>query len=82
MIQKFQGELQNAFSFIKEGFGENQEMLLLVTGITADRAMTSFIAGNGCPAYFEHNEMLLYNKEENELRKACLEVVHDGLQEE
>ena len=54
----------------------------MVTGITADRAMTSFIAGNGCPAYFEHSEMLLYNKEENELRKACLEAVHDGLQEE
>ena len=24
----------------------------------------------------------IYNKEENELRKACLEAVHDGLQEE
>ena len=82
MIQKLQGELQNAFSFIKESFGENQEMLLFVTGITADKSMTSFIAGNGCPAYFEHSEMLLYNKEENELRKACLEAVHDGLQEE
>ena len=76
MIQKLQGELQNAFSFIKESFGENQEMLLFVTGITADKSMTSFIAGNGCPAYFEHSEMLLYNKEENELRKACLEAVH------
>ena len=82
MIQKLQGELQNAFSFIKESFGENQEMLLFVTGITADKAMTSFIAGNGCPAYFEHSEMLLYNKEENELRKACLEAVHERLQEE
>ena len=82
LIQKLQGELQNAFSFIKESFGENQEMLLFVTGITADKAMTSFIAGNGCPAYFEHSEMLLYNKEENELRKACLEAVHERLQEE
>ena len=82
MIQKLQGELQNAFSFIKESFGENQEMLLFVTGITADKSMTSFIAGNGCPAYFEHSEMLLYNKEENELRKACLEAVHERLQEE
>ena len=82
MIQKLQGELQNAFSFIKESFGENQEMLLFVTGITADRAMTSFISGNGCPVYFEYSEMLLYNKEENELRKACLEAVHNGLQEE
>ena len=77
MIQKLQGELQNAFSFIKESFGENQEMLLFVTGITADKSMTSFIAGNGCPAYFEHSEMLLYNKEENELRKACQRLETD-----
>ena len=57
-------------------------MLLLVTGITAVREMTTFIAENGCPAYFRYSGMLLYNKEENELRKACLEAVHDGLQEE
>ena len=55
--------------------GEEQEMLLLVTGITADNEMTSFIAENGCPAYFQYSEMLLCNKEERDLRKACLEAV-------
>ena len=47
MIQKLQGELQNAFLFIKESFGENQEMLLFVTGITADKSMTSPAALRG-----------------------------------
>lgn len=77
LIQKLQKELKNAFSFIKESFGEEQEMLLLVTGITADNEMTSFIAENGCPAYFQYSEMLLCNKEERDLRKACLEAVRE-----
>ena len=77
LIQKFQKELQNAFSFIYESFGQEQEMLLFVTGITADDQMTSFIAENGCRAYFEYSQMLLYNKEEKDLQKACLEAVWD-----
>ena len=75
LIQKFQKELQNAFSFIKESFGEAQEMLQFVTGITADREISTFIAENGCPAYFQYSGMLLYKKEERDLRKACLEAV-------
>ena len=70
LVQKMHRELQSAFSFIKESFGDSQEMLLLVTGITADNTMTTFIAENGCPAYFQYSEMLLYNKEEKNLQKA------------
>lgn len=69
LVQKMHRELQSAFSFIKESFGDSQEMLLLVTGITADNTMTTFIAENGCPAYFQYSEMLLYNKEEKNLQK-------------
>ena len=75
LIERLQKELQNAFSFIKESFGEEQEMLLFVTGITADHDLITFIAENGCPAYFQYSGMLLYNKEEKDLRKACLEAV-------
>ena len=70
-----QKELQNAFAFIQECFGEGQEMLLLLTGITADKEMTSFIAQNGCPAYFQYSGMLLYNKEEKELQHACMDIL-------
>nr|WP_294438229.1 AAA family ATPase [uncultured Blautia sp.] len=75
LVQKMHRELQSAFSFIKESFGDGQEMLLLVTGITADNTMTTFIAENGCPAYFQYSEMLLYNKEEKNLQKACAEAI-------
>lgn len=76
-IQSLQRELENAFSFVKESFGEDQEMLLLVTGITAVREMTTFIAENGCPAYFRYSGMLLYNKEEKDLRQACLDAMEE-----
>lgn len=75
--EKIQTQLQNAFSFVEESFGEKQEMLFFVTGLTADREITSFIAENGCPAYFRHSGMLLYNKEEKELRRACMEAVKE-----
>ena len=49
----------------------------------------SFMLGTTVRPYKEQKErnydldsICLYNKEENELRKACLEAVHDGLQEE
>lgn len=77
LVEKIQRQLQNAFSFIEESFGEKQEMLLFVTGLTADREMTDFIAENGCPAYFRHSGMLLYNREERELRQACMEAMEE-----
>ena len=77
LVEKIQRQLQNAFSFIEESFGEKQEMLLFVTGLTADREMTDFIAENGCPAYFRHSGMLIYNREEKELRQACMEAMEE-----
>ena len=77
LVEKIQGQMQNAFSFIEESFGKKQEMLLFVTGVTADREMTDFIAENGCPTYFRHSGMLLYNREERELRQACMEAVKE-----
>ena len=77
LVEKIQRQLQNAFSFIEESFGEKQEMLLFVTGLTSDREMTDFIAENGCPAYFRHSGMLLYNREERELRQACMEAMEE-----
>lgn len=77
LTERLQNQLSNAFSFVKDSFGENQEMLLLVTGLTADGEVTAFIAENGCPAYFHYSGMLLYNKEEKSLQKACLKAMQE-----
>lgn len=66
-------QLERAFAFIQNSFGEEQEMLLFVTGLTADAQMIHFIGENGCPAYFRYSRMLLQDKQEKELQKACLQ---------
>ena len=73
---------QSMFDFLRERYYTwssrvliEAVMLLFVTGITADPDLITFIVENGCPAYFQYSGMLLYNKEEKDLRKACLEAV-------
>lgn len=72
-VEQTAKELERAFVFIWNSFGEQQEMLLFVTGLTADAQMVHFIEENGCPEYFRYSRMLLQDKEEKELRKACLQ---------
>ena len=74
LIRQIGEELENAFSFVKNSFGQSQEMLLFVSHLTADRDMTDFIAQNGCPSYFRYSRMLLGRQEEKELMQACKAV--------
>ena len=67
--------IAECFFFYQRSFGDSQEMLLLVTGITADNTMTTFIAENGCPAYFQYSEMLYIIKKKKNLQKACAEAI-------
>lgn len=52
--------LDNAFRFVEDAFGEGQEMLLLVTDLSASKYGMSFINAHGCERYFAHNEGLLF----------------------
>ncbi len=52
--------LDNAFAFVERAFGEGQEMLLLVTDLSANRYSMAFINDHGCERYFAHNKSLLF----------------------
>jgi hypothetical protein len=53
--------LSNLFAFCREAFGdESQEMLILVTELTASPSAARFIGRWGSPEYFEHNRELLF----------------------
>ena len=52
--------LDHAFRFVEDAFGEGQEMLLLVTDLSASKYGMSFINAHGCERYFAHNEGLLF----------------------
>ena len=69
-----QGKLQltNAFRFVAACFGENQEMILLVSGLTKNRRAMDFIRVHGCPEYLKFSEVLV-PEDADALQKACLD---------
>ena len=61
----------------ERAFGEGQELLILVTELTADSHSAQFIARYGSEDYYRHNKALLvYERQETILRE--LEELEDG----
>ncbi len=60
--------LTNVFTFVENAFGDGQEMLVLVTELTARYYCSRFISDYGCDKYFEHNSDLLIYQRENDLK--------------
>ena len=52
--------LENLYLFSEKAFGEGQEMLIIVTELTAASDSASFISHYGSPGYFRHNKELLF----------------------
>ena len=59
--------LSNLFRFVEAVFGEGQEMLILVTELTAGYYSARFISRHGCAEYFAHNRELLFYERQKEL---------------
>ncbi len=53
-------KLENMFDFCEKTFGDGQELLIIVTELTANSHTAKFISRYGCPAYFRHNKELLF----------------------
>ncbi|MDR1639371.1 MAG: AAA family ATPase [Clostridiales bacterium] len=54
--------LDNIFSFCEEVFPDGQELLILVTELTARKHTSSFILRYGCESYFKHNKDLMFHE--------------------
>ena len=59
--------LSHVFRFCEKAFGEGQEMLILVTELTASRDCARFIARYGCEEYYAHNRELLFYERQKEI---------------
>ena len=64
-LKKSAGEvkksLNNVFDFAEKVFdADGQEMLIIVTELTAMESTARFISQYGCDAYFRHNQSLLF----------------------
>ena len=63
-------QLSNVFHFSEEAFGEGQELLILVTELTAGFYSARFISRYGCKEYFDHNkELLFYERQKGIIRE-------------
>lgn len=69
-------ELERAFAFVKDSFGDGQEMILFVTAMTGNKRISEFISRFGCESYFIYSEKLLGGKgREYDLQKECIEIL-------
>ena len=59
--------LSNMFLFSEDAFGEGQELLIIVTELTANYNSARFISEFGCEEYFRHNKELLFYERQREI---------------
>ena len=62
-------KLSKVFSFSEKAWGEGQEMLLLMSELTADPYASAFIGLYGSPDYRRHSELLSFGERGSEIRK-------------
>ena len=74
LIAKIREMLERSFQFLADCFGEEQEMILLVSGLTRNRRAAEFIGKHGSDAYLKYCDIMLGSGEE-ELRQACREAL-------
>lgn len=60
-------QLEHAFHFLEDVFGEGQELVIFVTELTMNPHATAFISANGCELYHHYNRLLLLNGRQQEL---------------
>ena len=66
--------LSNLFKFSEEAFGEGQEMVIIVTELTANINSARFISTYGCKEYFDHNKELLFYERQKEIINSISEL--------
>lgn len=60
-------KLSNLFGFVKEAFGEGQEMLILVTELTTNPHSSYFISRYGSEEYFANSKELLFFERQKDI---------------
>ncbi len=60
-------KLSNLFDFVKEAFGEGQEMLILVTELTTNPYSSYFISRYGSEEYFANSKELLFFERQKDI---------------
>ena len=74
MIDEAAENLECAFDFCEEAFGESQEMVVFITELTVNRYSAWFIGENGCDRYYKYNKGLLFHDRQQGILQEMDEV--------
>ena len=68
------------FKFLEKVFDEGQEMLIIVTELTANTYTARFISKYGCEEYFKHNKDLLFYERQRDIERTLKELNLDDIE--
>jgi DNA polymerase III delta prime subunit len=71
--------LNHLFIFCEQVFPDGQELVILVTELTANQDSALFISRYGCEKYFQHNKELLFYERQTEIIKELEELEELGI---
>ena len=66
--------LSNLFAFVENVWPDGQEMLILVTDLTANYYCSRFISRYGCDAYYEQSKALMFYERQAEIIRQLEEL--------
>ena len=72
--KKIGAELDNELNFIKEVYGQGNEMLIFMTTLTMSWEIAKFVADNGSEAYHENDKEMLVTDRAPEIEKMIKEL--------
>lgn len=75
-------QLTALFDFADKAFGDGNEMLILVSGLTFHTHSARFIAGHGPEAYYRHNRKFLLHERNRELYREVSALIGEVNPEE
>jgi hypothetical protein len=67
--------MNNSLCFCEKAFGLGQEIVLLVTEMTAENSCAKFISRYGCEQYYRFNKDLLFMERQTELLREIDEII-------
>ncbi len=73
-VNKTKEETEQLFAFVESAFGQGNEMLILVTELTANQSGARFIALFGCDAYRRNCDLLMLSERQNRMQEKIREL--------
>ena len=67
-------QLEHAFDFMEQCFGESQEMVVFITELSCNPHAMWFISENECPRFYRYNKALLFEDREDQVRRRLYDI--------